>query len=92
MNLIIYDNTGKILRQIQCPSTLSLLQAKKGEFVMEGVANDSTQKIVAGKVVDKTPEEIEADNPPTPERQNLVLITRGQWQDVLDRLDKLEIR
>lgn len=45
MSYIIYDKPGKILRQVQCPPTQSLIQAKDGEFIMEGTANDVTQKI-----------------------------------------------
>lgn len=104
MKYIIYDNTGKILRRIQCPPGLSLLQAKDSEFVMEGTANDVTQKVkfdgldekgqpVNPRIVDKTPEEIEADNPPIPEipeGERPAHITNAQWQEVLLRLKKLE--
>jgi len=64
---------------------------------MEGVANDATQKIInagiKGKVVDKTLEEIETDNPKLPEipfEKRLACVTNKQWQDVLSRLDLLE--
>lgn len=78
MSYIIYNKAGEILRNIQCSSAMSKIQAKKDEFIMEGVANDATQKIefdgfdvdgqpINPRVVDKTPEEIEADNPPMPE-------------------------
>lgn len=73
------------------------LQAKKGEFIMEGEANDSIQKIVGqGKnrrIVKKTPQEIETDNPTPPEiseSQRPAYITNEQWQDVLKRLSALE--
>jgi len=75
------------------------LQAKKGEFIMKGVANDSIQKIVGqGKfrrIVNKTPQEIKTDNPTPPEiseSQRPAYITNEQWQDVLKRIDKLETR
>ena len=75
-----------------------------GEFIMEGEADDATQKIdfdgfdvdgqpINPRVVDKTPEEIEADNP-TPASMSLekkpASITNKQWQDVLRRLRVLE--
>lgn len=72
---------------------MSLLQAKEDEFVMEGTANDTTQKIVNGKIVNKTPEEIERDNPAPPEipkGKRHAQITNEQWQNVLNRLEKLE--
>jgi len=73
---------------------------------MEGTANDVTQRIefdgldakgqpINPRVVDKTPEEIEANNPPEPEpipfKKQLAHITNEQWQGVLKRIDKLEI-
>ena len=64
---------------------------------MKGTANDVTQKIenpgIAGMVVDKTPAEIEAEKPPEISfEKKTAHITNEQWQDVLDRLDKLDIR
>jgi len=76
---------------------MSKIQAKEGEFIMEGEINDSIQKIVGqGKfrrIVNKTPQEIETDNPSPPEiseSQRPAYITNKQWQDVLKRLKKLE--
>lgn len=96
MEFIVYNKAGKILRTVSCPLSHRNFQAKEGEFVMEGTANDVTQKIInigiAGKIVNKTLEEIEADNPP----QSFILpkqtaqITNEQWQDVLDRLAEVE--
>lgn len=95
MNYIVYNAKGKILRRVQCPPALSLLQAKDDEYVMEGIANDVTQKIVNDKVVDKTPEEIEVDNPTPPEipfEKQTANITNEQWQDIKDRLVTLEAK
>ena len=96
MKYIVYNTTGSIIRKVICPSSQCFLQAKDGEFVMEGTANDVTQKIInvgiAGVVVDKTPEEIEADNPTPKEipfEKQLALITNEQWQDVLNKLTAL---
>ena len=94
MNYIVYNATSKILRQVQCPPSQRYFQANnEGEFVMEGTANDVTQKIknpgIAGKVVDKTQEEIEADNltpPEIPYEQKPAQVTNKQWQDVRDKL------
>ena len=98
-NFIVYDATGQILRTGICQDSTFYLQAQDDEFVMEGKANDATQKIVnvgiKGKIVDKTPEEIEADNPKPieiPVEKQLALITNEQWQDILDRYKNLEKR
>ena len=94
MSYIIYDKIGKILRVVNCSRASSLLQAKEDEFIMKGTANDTTQKIVNGIVTNKTPEEIEAEKPPEvkpiPVRQQPANIANEQWQNVLDRLSKLE--
>jgi len=92
-NYIVYDQQGKILRAGICPENVLFMQAHEGEFVMEGTANDITQKIIYGKVANKTPEEIEADNPtpiPTPLEKQPAHITNEQWQKVQDRLLLLE--
>lgn len=95
MNYIVYNITGEILRTVQCPSSMKHLQVKEGESMIEGTANDLTQKIADGKVVDKTPEEIAADDPPAleiPAGRRPVQIIDDQWQDVLNRLSKLETK
>lgn len=105
MMYIVFDNTKKILRLIDSSPAMSLLQAKDGAFIMEGTANDITQKIefdgldvdgqpINPKVVDKTPEEIEAEKPTPPPKipyeKQVAYITNEKWQEILDRLDKLE--
>ncbi len=59
MSYIIYDEAGEILRQIQCSKAMSKIQAKEGEFMIEGEANDVTQMVVYGEVVDKSEVELE---------------------------------
>lgn len=92
-NFIIYDVAGKILRTGFCPPSMVEAQAHKDEFVMLGNADDSIQKIVDGQVVDKTPAEINRDNPePTelPDSDRPANITKGQLKDILDRLSTVE--
>lgn len=91
MKYIIYDSAGEILRVVDCAPKFAKMQAHDGEFIMKGNANDTTQKIVAGKVVDKAPQEIATDTwtPPPPEKRPAP-ITNKMWQDVLDRLEALE--
>lgn len=105
MDYIIYNKAGKIFRLVECPPAMSKIQAKKGKFIMEGTANDATQKVefdgfdvngqpINPRIVDKTPEEIEAEKPKPPPKilfeKRAAAITNKQWQDVLDRLEKLE--
>jgi len=93
MKYIIYNKVGNILRVVECVPVIKHLQVKEDEFIMEGTANDVTQKVVNGKVVDKTPKEIEVVQPPEPrllKEKQPAYITNEQWQDVLKKLDKLE--
>lgn len=94
-NFIVYNKNHRILRTGKCQDRTFRRQAKDGEFVIEGKANDATQKIVAGKIVNKTRKEIETDNPtpkPIPFKKQPALITNAQWQAVLGRLSKLETK
>jgi len=72
-------------------------QEMEAETDVEGLADQQTQKVVGvgqfRRIVDKAPEEIEADNPTPPEipeSQRPAHITNEQWQNVLSRLSKLE--
>jgi len=50
---IIYNIQGEILRTGSCPDDMFELQKNGDEYIIAGQANDLTQKIVGGKVVDK---------------------------------------
>ena len=92
-NYIVYDNKGKILRTGSCSNTSFALKAGDGELIIEGVADDVTQKIIDGKVVNKTSEEMAAENPPSieiPFGQRKAMITNEQYRYILDRLTELE--
>ena len=103
-NFIVYNIKGKILRTGNCQNSTLHSQVKENKFVMEGTANDITQKIefdgldvdgqpINPRVVDKTPEEIETDNPkikPKPFEKQIAYITNEQYQALLDRLETLE--
>lgn len=95
-NFIVYDKHGKILRSGTCQDNTFYRQAHDGEFVMEGRANDVTQKIInagiKGKIVNRAPQEIKTVNPTPPEiseSQRPAYITNEQWQSVLKKLDNL---
>lgn len=54
MNYVVYKiDTGEILRHGICQETMFLLQAGEGEAVIEGVANDLTQYVCDGVVMDR---------------------------------------
>jgi|TARA_R110000744_G_scaffold349431_1_gene455095 hypothetical protein len=50
---IIHSTDGVILRTGTCPDEVFSLQRSGDELIMEGVADDSTQRIVDGEVVAK---------------------------------------
>ena len=58
MNYIIHDKDGNILRTGTCPVDMFSLQARQGETVMEGKANDIENRIINGKIIRKTKKEI----------------------------------
>jgi len=92
---IIHNQKGKILSTGFCSNRDFNLQAQKDEFVIEGRANDITQKVVEGKVVDKTPEEIKAEKPKSIEmsfEKQKANITNEQLQIILNRIVALEVK
>lgn len=74
---IVYNKNKKIERTCSAPLGMANMQAGPGEFVIEGVADDRNQKMefdgldesgrpINPRLVDKSPAEILADNPPPP--------------------------
>lgn len=53
INFIVYNSDGDILRTGTCPDNMIDLQAGDGEYVIEGVASDVTNRISNGDIVDK---------------------------------------
>lgn len=53
MKFIVHDAEGNILRTGQCPADHLAMQAKEGEFVIEGIANDAAHRIENGAIVAK---------------------------------------
>ena len=53
-NFIIYDKEGTIKRIGVCPDNQVKIQPQENEFVIEGISDGISQKIVDGKIVDKT--------------------------------------
>jgi hypothetical protein len=56
---IVHDETGKILRTGICPASMLRMQAQRGEFAIEGEANDIEHKIIDGKIIRKPQVEID---------------------------------
>ena len=52
-NFVVYAKSGEILRTGSCPDNLFDLQRTGEERIIEGAANDATQIVVDGKVVDR---------------------------------------
>ena len=94
VDFCLYDDNGKIIKTGHCPKECIPSIEKYGYMLLIGFANQKTQKIINDVIVDKTPEEIEADKPlkaiPISFEEQRVDITNGQWQEVLDRLRRLE--
>ncbi len=93
MKFIVYNKVGKITRAGHCQPSVFNKQAGPEEFVIEGQANDVRQKIIDGKIVNKTPVEIQLDNPKSPKvphERKRANITNKQLNNIMDRLKRLE--
>ncbi len=103
-NVIVYNEDKEIQRTVICPLGMANMQAGPGEFVIEGVADDQTQKMEfdgldeSGRpinpwLVDKSPAEILADNPPLPEvleENKPARMTKGELAALVKRIENLE--
>lgn len=103
---IVHDADGKILRTGSCPEIIVDAQAGPGEFAIEGVADDRKQKMefdgldesgrpVNPRLVDKTPAEIERDNPPPPvipDEDKPASMTKKEVALLMQRVKDLEDR
>ena len=87
IDYIIYRGDGKILRSGNCPAQFFMDQVGIDEFIRVGIATDSLHKIVDGQIIEKGPEETPVG---LEEEEMIEEITKGEWQNVLDRLTVLE--
>ena len=88
---IIYNAVGEILRTGGCSEKTFLGQAKDGEFIMEGTANDIIHKVQGGQVVMKTLQEIEASKPPVVlKKETEKRILYKEWDALVARVEALE--
>lgn len=78
--------TGEIFKTGACVSA-KRPTPPSGMKVMQGVANDATQKIEDGKVVDKSPDELP---PPRPEHVPRKILKQTEWDELIKRIEILE--
>lgn len=71
-NYIIYEHLGKILRTGSAPEEYILMQALENEFVLEGVADDASQYIKGGMVLNM---------PSMPTRHHIFNHLAERWED-----------
>jgi hypothetical protein len=84
--IIFNPATGEILSTGACVSA-KLPTPPQGMVVMRGVANDALQKVVDGKVVDKSPSELPPPRPKAPLRK---ILLQTEWDDLIKRIELLE--
>lgn len=53
INFIVYDEDGTIAKTGTCNKANMQMQAKSGQYVIEGIADDSKHIIVDGQIFDK---------------------------------------
>ena len=97
MNYITYDENGNILKYGICSKEKYKTQKESGERIIQvdiyEDAIDITKKVINGRLVDKTSNEIKLTRQKIqriPEGQQVAVITNDQWTDILARLDALE--
>ena len=106
MKFIVYGADKKIVMGGHCQESAFHKQANEGEFVLEGVANDITQKVefdgfdengqpINPRVVDKSSAEVEIDNPKTKPKsfkKRPARITNEKLEEILARIEALEAK
>lgn len=87
-----YDDDNRIRKTGFCTVDDFHLQGKRhGWHVAEGIAHDATQKMQDGQIVDKTPEEIEADRPPRGKPEDMpVVLSKRDYEQLVSRIENLE--
>lgn len=58
-NYVVFNGEGEILRIGICPDDMLKIQARNGELVLEGIANDVEHQVSNGKVERKSQEAID---------------------------------
>lgn len=90
---LIYDNTGEIVRIKTQSHGAFRGTLEQGQFIIEGSANPLTEKVVNGKIVPKTAQEIAAipaPKPIPPREKRRAWISQESWDDIIKRIEALE--
>ena len=80
---IVYNSDGDILRTGSCPDNMFELQAGDGEFVIDGIADDATKRIIDGVIVDK-PIQVTYISIDEIRFQRDILIAKTDWTQLPD--------
>jgi len=95
ISYLVHDHNGTILRTGYCSVRDFPMQANSAdETVLFAIADDERHKVVAGEIIDRSPEEIEARRPKVaevPESERPARITQGELDALLSRIKALEI-
>lgn len=83
-NFVVYEEGGTILRSGVCAEADFVIQAQDGEFILEGVADDATQMVVDGSVVDKEHVETDELKATNARLDRDALLRESDWTQVLD--------
>lgn len=83
-NFVVYEEGGTILRSGVCAEADFVIQAQDGEFILEGVADDATQMVVDGSVVDKEHVETDELKATNARLERDALLRESDWTQVLD--------
>lgn len=84
-----YGDTGEILGMGICSEANLKHKEILGLKVVRGIADDRLHRIVDGKIVDKSPEDIEFILPPAEDRV-VARIFQEDWDALVKRIEALE--
>jgi len=81
---------NNILRVVSCPASMRDIQAGHGEGIIDGGADDTRQKVVAGRIVDKPANELPPPRPVKDPDNLPAAITRRELRELTKRIEALE--
>lgn len=95
VNFVVYNKFGQILRTGTCPKNMVAIQAGDGEYSLIGNGSDRDHKVINGKVVSRSPEEInelmetEDTTKKSQERRRMI---NSKGQEIIDRMAIEELK
>ena len=75
----VYSDVGKIVKTVTCLPCDIQVNTKEGQFYVEGIGNSQIQKVVDGKIIDKTSQELA-----TEKAEKELQVQQRQDQNVLE--------